>query len=274
MSLLLTGADKSGYSIIYFFGTMGCFTVLKSRKKKTEQIVYSGKWASSQEHSPTTLPEPRNNTRSLQSAPPSFRTRVKPIHTNTKVINSRTRALSAPSSLVAAEEDALTSNDYEEQEEFKSRGSSKKEYQSPSPQPLPLPSPQSTAALKTMGSFKVGNTSGPLNASGPLPLPPTAPPTLPPSGTLRSFSFEELAAACLNFSPERCMSEGLSSVMYRASFGDDNSSSRKLEATVTRLHPSNQVCLWFLSVDFEYLYNIFLALSDVLALTIYRIWVL
>lgn len=221
---------------------MGCFTVLKSRKKKTEQIVYFGNSVNSHEHSPTTLPEPRNNTRSLQSAPPSFRTRVKPIQSNNKVINNRTRALSAPSSLVAAEEDSLTSNEYEEHEESKSRGSSRKEYQSPSPQPLPLPSPQSAAALKTMGSFKVGNSSGPLNASGPLPLPPTAPPTLPTAGTLRNFSYDEIAAACLNFSPERCMSEGLSSVIYRASFGDDNAMSRKLDATVTRLHPSSQVC--------------------------------
>ncbi|KAI5663142.1 hypothetical protein M9H77_22465 [Catharanthus roseus] len=219
---------------------MGCFTVLKSRKKKTEQIVYFGNSVNSHEHSPTTLPEPRNNTRSLQSAPPSFRTRVKPIQSNNKVINNRTRALSAPSSLVAAEEDSLTSNEYEEHEESKSRGSSRKEYQSPSPQPLPLPSPQSAAALKTMGSFKVGNSSGPLNASGPLPLPPTAPPTLPTAGTLRNFSYDEIAAACLNFSPERCMSEGLSSVIYRASFGDDNAMSRKLDATVTRLHPSSQ----------------------------------
>ncbi|MCD9637518.1 hypothetical protein HAX54_020851 [Datura stramonium] len=90
-----------------------------------------------------------------------------------------------------------------------------------------------------MGSFKVGNVSGPLNASGPLPLPPTLPPTLPSTGALRNFSFEEVAAASSLLS-ERCISEGLSSVIYRASFGDDTTGTKKLEATVTRLHPSSQ----------------------------------
>ncbi|KAI3474777.1 hypothetical protein Pfo_030003 [Paulownia fortunei] len=76
--------------------------------------------------------------------------------------------------------------------------------------------------------------------SGPLPLPPTLHPTLTAKGTLLNFSYEEIASACHNFSPERCMSEGLSSVIYRASFSEDASGSRKLEATVTRLHPCNQ----------------------------------
>lgn len=230
---------------------MGCFTVLKSKKKKAEPILSSVKCGNSQEYLPTTLPEPRNATRSLQSAPPSFRTRVKPAYSNKKQTNNRMRALSAPSSLVAAE-DTLSSNEYDEQEESKSRVGSKKEYQPASPQPLPLPSPQSAVALKNTGSFKMGNGSGPLNASGPLPLPPTPPPTVPSSGNLRCFSYEEIAAACLNFSPERCMSEGLSSVIYRASFGEESSSSKKLEATVTRLHPSNQVtCSFFILFSFS-----------------------
>ncbi|XP_049407208.1 probable serine/threonine-protein kinase PBL11 [Solanum stenotomum] len=219
---------------------MGCFTVLKSKKKKSEQSIHI-KRVNPQEHSPTALPEPQVQTRSLQSAPPSFRTRVKPVQSSNRVTSNRARALSAPSSLDAAEQDALASNECEEHDEFKSRIGSIKEYQSPSPQPLPLPSPQSAAAtLKTMGSFKVGNASSPLNASGPLPLPPTLPSTLPSTGALRNFSFEELAAACHRFSPERCMSEGLSSVIYRASFGDDATGTKKLEATVTRLHPSSQ----------------------------------
>lgn len=37
------------------------------------------------------------------------------------------------------------------------------------------------------------------------------------------------------------MSEGLSSVMYRASFGEDTSNLKNLQATVTSLHPSSQV---------------------------------
>lgn len=81
-----------------------------------------------------------------------------------------------------------------------------------------------------MGSFKSVTASGPLYAAEPLPLPPTA--------ALRNFSYDEIASACLHFSSDRCMSEGLSSIIYRASFGDDASSSKRFEATVTRLHPS------------------------------------
>lgn len=211
---------------------MGCFTVLKSKKKKTEQIVYT-KRPDPKEQMPTTLPEPQLPTRSLQSAPPSFRTRVKPIQQNNKVNNNRTRALSAPSSLDAAEQDALASVEFEEQEESRSRILLAKEQRSSSPQPLPLPSPQNSFSLRTTGSFKAGNSSNQLFSSGPLPL--------PPSGTLRNFSYEEIAVACHNFSSDRCMSESFSSIIYRASFGDDGSSSKKFEATVTRLHPSSQV---------------------------------
>ncbi|KAF3447957.1 hypothetical protein FNV43_RR08664 [Rhamnella rubrinervis] len=218
---------------------MGCFTVLKSKKKRCEQSVHI-KRVKPKEKTPTTLPEPQIQTRTLQSAPPSFRTRVKPLQPVNRVTNSRTRALSAPSSLDAAEQDALSSVEYDEPDESysKYRTTSIKEQHSPSPQPLPLPSPQGPAALRSMGSFKSGTASGPLNPSGPLPLPPSG--TLPSSGTLRNFPYEEIAFACHNFSSERCMSEGLSSIIYKASFGDDTSSSKKFEATVTRLHPSTQ----------------------------------
>ncbi|XP_041024835.1 probable serine/threonine-protein kinase PBL1 isoform X1 [Juglans microcarpa x Juglans regia] len=207
---------------------MGCFTVLKSKKKKSEQTVCINR-ANPKDHSPTVLPEPQIQTRSLQSAPPSFRTRVKPVPPVNKVTNNRIRALSAPSSLDAAEQDALESVEYDEQEESRYQTGSIKEQRSPNPQPLPLPSPQSAAALKTTGSFKSGTGSGPLCASGPLPLPPTG---------MLYFSYDEIAAACYNFTSDRCVSESLSSVIYKASFGDDVSSSKKFEATVTRLHPS------------------------------------
>ena len=213
---------------------MGCFTVLKSRKKKSEQRIYV-KSINPQERTPTTLPEPQLQTPALQFASPSFTTRVKPVQPIKKVTNTTMRALSAPSSLNSAEQDALSSVVCEEQEESKSRIGSMKENRSPSPKPLPLPSPQSTV-LKKMGSFKAGNASCPLNASGPLPLPPL--------GAVRNFSYEEIAAACHNFSPERCMSESLSSIMYRATFGDDASSSKKLESTVTCLHSSTQVIFY------------------------------
>ncbi|XP_004302553.1 PREDICTED: probable receptor-like protein kinase At3g55450 [Fragaria vesca subsp. vesca] len=212
---------------------MGCFTVLKCKKKKSEQTIYI-KRVVPKEQTPATLPEPQIPTRSLQSAPPSFRNRVKPVQPVNKVTkkNNRTRALSAPSTLDAADQESLSSVEYEEPEEPKYRSGILKEQAPPIPQPLPLPSPQGVAALRTTGSFKSLTSSGPLYASGPLPLPPT--------GTLRNFSFEEVSSACHNFSSDRCMSEGLSSIMYKASFGEDSSSSSKKEATVTRLHPSTQ----------------------------------
>lgn len=213
---------------------MGCFTVLKSKKKKSDQIVFV-KRTSHNKHEPTALPVPQVHTRSLQSAPPSFRTRVKPIHPINNVTSNRTRALSAPSTLDAAEQDDLASIEYEEQEELKLRAGSMKEQRLSSPQPLPLPSPRGAGVLKTVGSFKLGTASGPIHASGPLPLPPTG------NGSLRNFPYDEVAAACLNFSSDRCMSECLSSTIYKASFGVEASSSKKYEATVTRLRPSSQV---------------------------------
>ncbi|KZV30061.1 putative receptor-like protein kinase [Dorcoceras hygrometricum] len=218
---------------------MGCFTVLKSKKKKSEQTIFI-KCVNPQENSPTMLPEPQTQTRSLQSAPPSFRNRVKPSPSNNAITSGRTRTLSAPSSLDVTEQDALTSSECEEQEQSTSRVGSIKEYNSPTPQPLPLPSPHGAISLKTTSSFKMNNNSGLLNTSGPLPLPPTVPLTLQGKGILTNFSYDEIASACHNFSPERCMSEGISSVIYQASFGDDNSGTRKFEATVTRLHSSNQ----------------------------------
>ncbi|KAF8397037.1 hypothetical protein HHK36_018675 [Tetracentron sinense] len=211
---------------------MRCFRVLRSKKKKAEQTIFI-KHVNPQENTPTMLPEPKSHSRSLQSAPPSFRTRVKPVQPVNIFTNSRTWALSAPSTLDVAEQDALFSIEYDEHEESKCLVGLTKEQCTPSPQPLPLPSPQSAAVLKTMGSFKVGNASSPLFASGPLPLPPL--------GGLQNFSYEEIAAACQHFSPERCMSEGLSSIIYKASFGNNASGSKKLEATVTRLLPSSQV---------------------------------
>ncbi|KAG5552820.1 hypothetical protein RHGRI_010805 [Rhododendron griersonianum] len=214
---------------------MGCFAVFKSKKKKSDHTTYTRR-INPQEHSPTTLPEPLIQTRSLQSAPPSFRTRVEPVQPINQVTSNRTRTLSAPLSFSAAEQDALSPMECEEHEQSKNQTGSMKERRSPSPQPLPLPSPllhvHNASALKSIGSFKSATSSGTLNGSGPLPL--------PPSGILRNFSYKELAAACHNFSLEHCMSEGLSSVMYRACFGDDASGSKKLEATVNRLHPSAQ----------------------------------
>lgn len=237
---------------------MGCFTVLKSKKKKHEPTV-SIKRVSPKEQTPTTLPEPQIQTRSLQSAPPSFRTRVKPVQLENKGTNHRARALSAPESLDTAEQDAFATVEYDEPEESKSRAGFPigfiKEQRSSNPQPLPLPSPQSAAALKPMGSFKAGNGSGPLFPSGPLPLPPSG----THSATLRNFSYEEIVSACRNFSSDRCMSEGLSSIIYRASFGDDTSSSKKFEASVTLLSSSTQGS----SIQVTYKFTVYLCTNQV-----------
>lgn len=211
---------------------MGCFTVLKSKKKKSEQPKWK-KPTNLPKNTPMVLPEPQTHSRSLQSAPPSFRTRTQPGQPANCIINNRTRALSAPSSLSDAERDAVTAIDDGEQEEQKGCSRSTNDRRVSNPQPLPLPSPQNTFFLKSTGSFKLSNASGPLPISGPLPLPPL--------GTLRNFSYEEIASACLHFSPERCLSEGLSSKVYRASLRDDVAGSRRIEATVTCLLHSTQV---------------------------------
>ncbi|KAI4324532.1 hypothetical protein MLD38_030015 [Melastoma candidum] len=213
---------------------MGCFTVLKSKKKKYDQPPPNYvKYQSFKEQEPMTLPEPRVHTRSLQSAPPSFKMRVNPVQPANRVVSNRFRVLSAPSTLDVAEQDVYSSMEVDDYEESRFHPSSR-EQRSVSPQPLPLPSPQGGSVLKAMGSFKSvpGSGSAQLYASGPLPL--------PVSGTLRNFLFEEISAACHNFSPDRCVSEGFSSIMYRASFGDENTGGRKFEATVTRLQTSSQ----------------------------------
>jgi len=213
---------------------MGCFTVLKSKKKKNERSVHTTRILP-QESAPTTLPEPQIRSQALQSAPPSFRTRVKPVQPANTLMSNRMRALSAPSSLHGPERDTLSSVECEDREESRVSVILPQEQRSGSPQPLPLPSPHSSGALKPMNSFKAGNASGPLYASGPLPL--------PPSGTLRSFSYEEISSACHNFSSDNCTSESLSSTMYKASFLDVSCSSKKIDATITRFYPSTQV-IW------------------------------
>ena len=76
------------------------------------------------------------------------------------------------------------------------------------------------------------NLLGPLFSFGPFPLPPFR--------ILQNFTYEVITSACHHFSFDWCTSEGLSSVMCKASFGDDASSSKKFEVTVTCLHPSTQ----------------------------------
>ncbi|ONK77157.1 uncharacterized protein A4U43_C02F3680 [Asparagus officinalis] len=209
---------------------MGCFTVLKGRKKKYEQCAKK-RDIKRMESTSSTLPEPETRGPSLQSAPPSFKNRTKLVQSNNWA-NNRTRALSAPSSLVVADQDAL-SMELDIEEELKGQSGTFRDHRLSNPLPLPLPSPKATSTLKNTGSFKSTNLSSPIQMSGPLPLPPLG-------GGLRNFLYEEISTACQHFSADRCVSEGLSSTAYKATFGDDSTSLKKLEATVTRLLPSSQ----------------------------------
>ncbi|KAL2899864.1 putative serine/threonine-protein kinase PIX7 [Bienertia sinuspersici] len=204
---------------------MGCFTVLKGKKKKTDQSVHI-KRVLPQESTPTTLPEPQIRNNALQSAPPSFRTRGQPVQpANNSTNNNRMRALSAPSSLHGPDRE-LSSAECEDRDETKSHVILPQEQRSPTPQPLPLPSPNVSGSLKANGSFKLRNSSGPLSTAGPLPL--------PPSGSLRNFSYEDITSACHNIASETCTSESLSSTNFMASFWDVSCSAKKIEATGLR----------------------------------------
>ncbi|KAK8955657.1 Serine/threonine-protein kinase PBS1 [Platanthera guangdongensis] len=220
---------------------MGCFTVLRGKKKKIEHSM-SRKQVPVNENISTALPEPKVRETSLQSAPPSFRNRTKQIQQANRTAYSRARALSAPSRLVVADQDVSSSIELEYQEEIKARAEPLKEQRFSNPLPLPLPSPQGSSVLKNIGSFKSSTSSGhPLN-SGPLPLPPLA------GSGLRNFTYEEIAAACQHFSADRCVSEGILSTVYKATFGDDSTGLTKLEATVTLLLPSSQNLKDFINV--------------------------
>ncbi|KAG2245833.1 hypothetical protein Bca52824_085461 [Brassica carinata] len=109
---------------------LGCFP-LKGKKKRGS---VSMKRLDLEESRPIALPEPTPKvpSRNLQSAPPSFRTRAK---TSNVEMSSRTRVMSAPSSIHGVAERDLLS--HEEQET--------------SPQPLPLPSPRTGSSLKNWG---------------------------------------------------------------------------------------------------------------------------
>lgn len=232
---------------------MGCFTILKHKKKKSGNLS-SRKPPNIKENATFTLPVPESHGPSLQSAPPSFRNRTKS-QSASQYPNIRTRALSAPSSLVVAERDALASMEFDDQEEYRGRGRVVKDQHFSNPLPLPLPSPQANSVLKNLGSFNSSSASGPIAPSGPLPLPPLG-------GGFRKFSYEEVSSACLHFSADRCISEGTSSTIYKASFSDDTMGSKKTEATVTRVLHSVQVLkdMKIIILGLPFLYARFLCL--------------
>ncbi|XP_020596796.1 probable serine/threonine-protein kinase PBL1 [Phalaenopsis equestris] len=206
---------------------MGCFTIIRGKKKKS-QYSRNKKPVSVSENIGTALPDPEACGPCLQSAPPSFRNLTKQVQLSTRATNNRARALSAPSSLIVADQYVSSSIEFDDQEEMKAL-------------PLPLPSPKGNSVLKNMDSFKSSKNGGPVSNSGPLPLPPLG------GGGLRNFTYDEIAAACQHFSADRCVSGGISSTVYKATFGDDSVGSKKLETTVTRLMPSSQNLKDFIS---------------------------
>lgn len=219
---------------------MGCFSVLRPKKRSTHALNRHP--PSRSVTPPVRLPEPEPAGPSLQSAPPSFRNRART--SSMSSVSSRARTLSAPSSLVLADQDTISPAGFYDQEESKSKAVIKDEHRYSNALPLPLPSPEdsrSAATLKNWGSFKTSsNVSGPLvsvplDFSGPLPLPPLS------GNGLRNFSHEEVSVACQHFSTDRCMSEGISTTMYKATFGDELVATKKIEATVTRVLASSQV---------------------------------
>ena len=264
---------------------MGCFPAFKNMKTlKCEKSKSQN--SSHNEHVSATTPQLQAS-RSLHSDPRSSKASMKSLNPINRVANNRTRALSAPSALasveheeqemsrvlarlmkeprspipqplplpspqgsgplklrmaggpvyasgsalVAAEQDGLETFQYEEQEWSKNRDRLMKKQPASSTLPLPLPTPQGGGTLKTTtGSSKSGTAID----------------------SVRYFRYEEIAAACRNFSYDRCISECLSSTIYKASFFND-ASSEKLKATVTRLHSSTQVLLSLLHYSHMYI---------------------
>ncbi|KAF3785001.1 putative receptor-like protein kinase [Nymphaea thermarum] len=184
---------------------MGCFMVLKNRKKSSDR--------SSHLNSIEAVGNPHST---IQSVPQSFQNRSK-FEAIDNLHNERTCFFSPPSSLAIHEQD-------------QKRAAGEKPTICTT-HPLPLPSPRG-GSLKQMNSFKSINSSDPIRLSGPLPLPPL--------GGIRCFSYSEIVAACNNFSPDRCMGDGLSTTTYKASFGDESCASKTFDATVVRLHLSKQ----------------------------------
>jgi hypothetical protein len=219
---------------------MGCFSVLRPKKRRSVHAL--NERPSNSSETPVRLPEPEPAGPSLQSAPPSFRNCAR--NYSQSSFSSRARTLSAPSSLVLADQYTISPASFYDQEDSKSKIAMKDEHRYSNALPLPLPSPEdsgSPPALKNWGSFKTtSNVSGPLvslplDFSGPLPLPPLS------GNGLRNFSYEEVSTACQHFSTDRCMSEGINMTMYKATFGDELVATKKIEATVTRVLVSSQV---------------------------------
>lgn len=180
---------------------MGCFMSQKNRRKQTETSV--AKPVNLFDNKPVLLPEPaggsgieshetQNHSGDHQSAPSSFRSKVRRVqHVNWLINNNRPRALSAPSSFSRTEQDSqkeiYAKLDYEEE---KSQRIS----------PPSFSTKQALSVLESVQPSKSSSLSGPVSPmSGPLcsekkafsgqpvPLPSPRPLPLPHenSGTLR-----------------------------------------------------------------------------------------
>ncbi|GAU30822.1 hypothetical protein TSUD_267420 [Trifolium subterraneum] len=130
---------------------------------------------------------------------------------------ARSPLYSSGLALDAAEQDGLETFQYEEKEWSKYQDGLMKRKRPSSPKPLPLPPPQEISPMKAASCSKSGKAID----------------------SVLYFRYEEIAAACHNFSIYRCMSECLYSIIYKASF-DHEASSKKVKATVTCLHQSTQ----------------------------------
>ncbi|XP_042401044.1 probable serine/threonine-protein kinase PBL15 [Zingiber officinale] len=209
---------------------MGCFTILKQNKKKKNWRFASKKAQNLNESTASTLPEPDRDRPSLQSAPPSFRIRTRSAQSINQSLNARARVLSAPCSLLVADRNVL---EFDDQAECKGRSRSVKDQHLSNPLPLPLPSPCTNSVLKNFSSFKSNQPMGSSNTSGPLPLPQS-------KKALRNFSYDEISTASQHFSLEFCIPESSSFTVYNATIGSEMTTSKKIEATVTRLQHFSQ----------------------------------
>ncbi|CAD6236196.1 unnamed protein product [Miscanthus lutarioriparius] len=138
---------------------MGCFTVLRSKKKKIpfdNPLVPSNKSVDARESTSSRLPEPEVHVPSLQSAPPSFRNRTKISQSSHKVSNSRARVLSAPSTLIVVDQFGFPFAEYRDQDDSRDKEGSTKGPRFSNPLPLPLPSPEGHS-FRNSGSFKASN---------------------------------------------------------------------------------------------------------------------
>ncbi|MED6115052.1 hypothetical protein PIB30_086456 [Stylosanthes scabra] len=203
---------------------MGCFLTLL--KKKLDEMKLKNQ-ISRNKNLASHLAEPRRQSvsSSALSSPASFRAEPSnPVFPNI-INNFHGGPVSASSSsLSEAEQDAVAAIAHVQQPRCQYGLSNGLFPTHPHPHPVPLPRPP-----PALSPLKANVSSSPTSS----PVSPSR------TSSLRYYRYEEILAACQNFSSERCVLQCVSSSNFKASFGDD-SSSRTVEATVTRVNPSIQ----------------------------------